>query len=118
VVFKWSTRKLIDILSSVCELMGYCRACRPEQAEKYAGQMIGRKLITKQTGAGGRICNAVSRHEPQSEAYRPVLRKMCTILQIMLAERRNPTHEYYVAILNDRGLGGPALVASRQGGMK
>jgi len=41
-----------------------------------------------------------------------------TILQIMLAERRNPTHEYYVAILNDRGLGGPALVASRQGGMK
>jgi succinyl-CoA synthetase beta subunit len=36
----------------------------------------------------------------------------------MLAERRTPTHEYYVAILNDRGLGGPALVASRQGGMK
>ncbi|KAJ8296439.1 Succinate--CoA ligase [ADP-forming] subunit beta, hydrogenosomal [Rhodotorula toruloides] len=66
----------------------------PEQAEKYASQMIGHKLITKQTGAAGRICNA-----------------------IMLAERRNPTHEYYVAILNDRGLGGPALVASRQGGM-
>ncbi|GAA5847294.1 hypothetical protein JCM3766R1_003940 [Sporobolomyces carnicolor] len=66
----------------------------PEQAEKYAGQMIGHKLITKQTGAAGRVCNA-----------------------IMLAERRNPTHEYYVAILNDRGLGGPALVASRQGGM-
>ncbi|GAA5831077.1 hypothetical protein JCM11251_005134 [Rhodosporidiobolus azoricus] len=66
----------------------------PEQAEKYAEQMIGHKLITKQTGAAGRICNA-----------------------IMLAERRNPTHEYYVAILNDRGLGGPALVASRQGGM-
>lgn len=36
----------------------------------------------------------------------------------MLAERRNPTHEYYVAILNDRSLNGPALVASRQGGMK
>ncbi|GJN87997.1 hypothetical protein Rhopal_000952-T1 [Rhodotorula paludigena] len=66
----------------------------PEQAGKFAEQMIGHKLITKQTGAAGRICNA-----------------------IMLAERRNPTHEYYVAILNDRGLGGPALVASRQGGM-
>lgn len=66
----------------------------PEQAAKFAEQMIGHKLITKQTGAAGRICNA-----------------------IMLAERRNPTHEYYVAILNDRGLGGPALVASRQGGM-
>ncbi|POY70067.1 putative Succinate--CoA ligase (ADP-forming) [Rhodotorula taiwanensis] len=66
----------------------------PEQAEKFAEQMIGHKLITKQTGAGGRVCNAV-----------------------MLAERRQPTHEYYVAILNDRGIGGPALVASRQGGM-
>ncbi|KDE08768.1 succinyl-CoA ligase [GDP-forming] subunit beta, hydrogenosomal [Microbotryum lychnidis-dioicae p1A1 Lamole] len=66
----------------------------PEQAQKFAAQMIGHKLITKQTGAAGRACNAV-----------------------MLAERRQPTHEYYVAILNDRGLGGPALVASRQGGM-
>lgn len=66
----------------------------PAQAQSYAEQMIGHKLVTKQTGAAGRICNA-----------------------IMLAERRNPTHEYYVAILNDRGLGGPALVASRQGGM-
>ncbi|KAM0749798.1 succinate-CoA ligase [Meredithblackwellia eburnea MCA 4105] len=66
----------------------------PEQAQKFAEQMIGHKLITKQTGAAGRVCNA-----------------------IMLAERRKPTHEYYAAILNDRGLGGPALVASRQGGM-
>lgn len=31
----------------------------PEQAEKFAEQMIGHKLITKQTGAGGRVCNAV-----------------------------------------------------------
>lgn len=36
------------------------RAHRPEQAEKYASQMIGKKLVTKQTGAQGRICNAVS----------------------------------------------------------
>ena len=35
----------------------------------------------------------------------------------MLAERRDPKHEYYVAILNDRGVGGPVLVASSQGGM-
>jgi hypothetical protein len=32
----------------------------PEQAQKYAEQMIGNKLITKQTGAAGRACNAVS----------------------------------------------------------
>jgi succinyl-CoA synthetase beta subunit len=31
----------------------------PEQAQEYASKMIGSHLITKQTGAGGRICNAV-----------------------------------------------------------
>ena len=31
----------------------------PEQAQQYAEQMIGHNLITKQTGAAGRICNAV-----------------------------------------------------------
>ena len=31
----------------------------PEQAKDYASKMIGAKLITKQTGAGGRVCNAV-----------------------------------------------------------
>lgn len=35
----------------------------------------------------------------------------------MLAERRDPSHEYYVAVLNDRATGGPVLVASAQGGM-
>jgi len=66
----------------------------PDQAKDYASKMIGSKLITKQTGAAGRVCNAV-----------------------MLAERRDPTHEYYVAVLNDRASNGPVLVASSQGGM-
>jgi succinyl-CoA synthetase beta subunit len=35
----------------------------------------------------------------------------------MLAERRDPSHEYYVAVLNDRATGGPVIVASAQGGM-
>lgn len=39
------------------------------------------------------------------------------IPQVMLARRIQPEHEYYLAILNDRGLGGPALVASARGGM-
>ncbi|KAH8120559.1 succinate-CoA ligase [Phellopilus nigrolimitatus] len=66
----------------------------PEQAREYASKMIGSKLITKQTGEKGRICNA-----------------------IMLAERRDASHEYYVAVLNDRVSQGPVLVASSQGGM-
>lgn len=36
----------------------------PEQALQYAKQMIGHKLITKQTGAAGRICNAVGLTRP------------------------------------------------------
>jgi succinyl-CoA synthetase beta subunit len=66
----------------------------PEQAKEFATKMIGSKLITKQTGAAGRDCNAV-----------------------MIAERRNPSHEYYVAVLNDRASQGPVLVVSNQGGM-
>jgi len=66
----------------------------PEQAKEYASKMIGSRLITKQTGAAGRLCNAV-----------------------MLAERRVPEHEYYVAILNDRARQTPVLVTSAQGGM-
>ena len=31
----------------------------PEHARELAKQMIGSNLITKQTGDGGRICNAV-----------------------------------------------------------
>ncbi|KAG7099489.1 hypothetical protein E1B28_001336 [Marasmius oreades] len=65
-----------------------------EQAKELASKMIGSKLITKQTGAGGRLCNAV-----------------------MLAERREPAHEYYVAVLNDRTSRGVVLVTSNQGGM-
>lgn len=56
--------------------------------------MIGAKLITKQTGEAGRICNAV-----------------------MIAEARPPAHEYYAAILNDRVTQLPVLIASNQGGM-
>ncbi|KAI1797636.1 succinate-CoA ligase [Ganoderma leucocontextum] len=72
----------------------------PEQAKELASKMLGAKLITKQTGAAGRICNAVRRYAT-----------------VMLAERRDPSHEYYVAVLNDRNVGGPVLVASAQGGM-
>jgi succinyl-CoA synthetase beta subunit len=66
----------------------------PAQAKEYAEKMLGHKLITKQTGAEGRVCNAV-----------------------MLAQRMPPQKEYYAAILNDRARGCPVLVTSNQGGM-
>lgn len=60
----------------------------------FADQMIGHKLVTKQTGAAGRICNAV-----------------------YICERKFARREFYLAILMDRQSQAPMIVASSQGGM-
>ena len=60
----------------------------------FAAQMIGHKLITKQTGEKGRICNSV-----------------------FLVERKFARREYYLAILMDRTHQCPVIIASSQGGM-
>lgn len=60
----------------------------------FAGQMIGHKLVTKQTGAQGRICNSV-----------------------YICERKFARREFYLAILMDRSTQSPVIVASSQGGM-
>lgn len=67
---------------------------KPTEAAMYAEKMLGSQLITKQTGAAGRPCNAV-----------------------YLVERQYLRHEYYFAILMDRETSGPIIVASREGGM-
>lgn len=56
--------------------------------------MIGHKLITKQTGERGRICNSV-----------------------FIVERKFARREFYLAVLMDRATQGPVIVASSQGGM-
>jgi len=56
--------------------------------------MIGHKLITKQTGERGRICNSV-----------------------YVVERKFARKEFYLAILMDRQSQSPVIVASSQGGM-
>ena len=66
----------------------------PEDAEKFAGQMLGHKLITKQTGARGRACNSV-----------------------YICERKYARREYYLAVLMDRARQTPIIVGSSQGGM-
>lgn len=60
----------------------------------FADQMIGHKLVTKQTGAKGRLCNAV-----------------------YICERKFARREFYLAILMDRASQSPVIVASSQGGM-
>lgn len=66
----------------------------PTEAEMFAKQMIGHKLVTKQTGAGGRLCNSV-----------------------YICERKFARREFYLAILMDRASQGPVIVSSSQGGM-
>ncbi|KAI9828940.1 MAG: Succinate--CoA ligase [ADP-forming] subunit beta, mitochondrial [Sarea resinae] len=66
----------------------------PTEAKMFAEQMIGHKLITKQTGAAGRLCNAV-----------------------YICERKFARREFYVAVLMDRQTQSPVIIASSQGGM-
>merc|ERR1711913_5742 len=56
--------------------------------------MIGDFLITKQTGAEGRICNSV-----------------------MITERKYTRKEYYIAFMNERAFNGPVIIASSEGGV-
>merc|ERR1719431_440249 len=66
----------------------------PEEVEEASAGMIGDFLITKQTGAEGRICNSV-----------------------MVTERKYTRKEYYLAFTNDRKFNGPVLIASTEGGV-
>ncbi|CAN9162963.1 unnamed protein product, partial [Alternaria alternata] len=56
----------------------------PREASILADQMIGHKLITKQTGAAGRLCNS-----------------------IFIVDRKFARREFYLAIIMDRASQGP-----------
>ncbi|KAJ5895419.1 hypothetical protein N7495_007110 [Penicillium taxi] len=66
----------------------------PTEAKMFAEQMIGHKLITKQTGAAGRQCDSV-----------------------LICERKFARREFYLAVLMDRATQSPVIVSSSQGGM-
>jgi len=65
-----------------------------EDVEKYAQNIIGRKLVTKQTGASGKIVNNL------------YIEAGCSI-----------AHEYYLALLVDREAKSILIMASTEGGM-
>lgn len=66
----------------------------PSEGREIAEEMIGHKLITKQTGAAGRPCNMV-----------------------FITQKSDIIKEVYFAILFDRESQGPIVVASHKGGM-
>lgn len=51
----------------------------PKEAEEVASKMINQLLVTKQTGAAGRICK-----------------------KVMVAERKFPRREFYFAVMMER----------------
>lgn len=63
------------------------------KAEEFAEKMLGKTLVTKQTGAAGKPCKT-----------------------IMFAEKFQIKTEKYFAILMDRGSGGPIMIGSKTGG--
>ena len=73
---------------------GVHMAKSPKEAKEIAAKMIGKTLVTKQTGEAGRPCNGV-----------------------FVVEKVEIAKEMYFAILMDRASGGPMLVASSKGGM-
>src|SRR5271154_5089854 len=80
--------------SSPFPISPYSDVFSPSEAKLFASQMIGQKLITKQTGAAGKPCNAV-----------------------YICEKLYIRREYYLAILMDRVTQGPMIVGSSQGGV-
>jgi len=66
---------------------------KKDKAAEFAEKMLGKTLVTKQTGAAGKPCNVV-----------------------MFAEKFQIKTEKYFAILMDRGSGGPIMIGSKTGG--
>jgi len=66
-----------------------------EEATELAGKMLGQTLVTHQTGPEGRVVN-----------------------KVLIAESVEIEKEYYFAILMDRALGGPLIIASTEGGVE
>jgi succinyl-CoA synthetase beta subunit len=73
---------------------GGVHLCKTEEVESFASKMIGKKLITKQTGEEGKPCHSV-----------------------LVAKRFNVAREMYVAILLDRETSSVVVVGSPAGGM-
>lgn len=73
---------------------GVHAASSSQEVEELASKMLGNKIITKQTGAAGKICN-----------------------QVLVVERLMCDKETYFAIMMDRGRQTPMIVASSEGGV-
>ena len=67
----------------------------PDQAEKFAGEILGMTLITHQTGPEGRV-----------------------VKRVLIEEGLAVAREFYLGLVIDRGTGQPVFMASTEGGME
>ncbi len=67
----------------------------PEDAERIANEMLGKRLVTPQTGAEGRVVH-----------------------KLLVEEGLDIRREIYLGLLVDRAAAGPVLMASAAGGME
>jgi len=75
---------------------GGVQLCQSDQeAEEYAGKMLGETLVTHQTGPDGKV-----------------------VRKVLVAEAVDIEKEYYLAILMDRATGAPIIIASTEGGVE
>ena len=72
---------------------GVKMASTPEEAKKTASEMLGMKLVTKQTGSEGK-----------------------TVRKVYLSETVNVKKEYYLSVTTDSGSGSLMIIASAEGG--
>ena len=77
------------------QFKGGVHLCKtPQQAADLADEMLGKHLVTKQTGPDGSL-----------------------VQKVMIAESVELKRELYFALLMDRAYNGPVMVASTEGGM-
>lgn len=74
---------------------GVKMAATPEEAGKLTGEMLGMKLVTKQTGPEGK-----------------------TVRKVYLTETVKVQKEYYLSVTMDNGTGNPVIIVSEEGGME
>src|SRR5207244_5623297 len=67
----------------------------PEEAREIARKMLGQTLVTHQTGSAGRVVN-----------------------KVLVAEAAEIAREIYFAIVRDRPIAAPLVVASTEGGVE
>uniref|UniRef100_A0A7S2A945 Succinate--CoA ligase [ADP-forming] subunit beta, mitochondrial n=1 Tax=Trieres chinensis TaxID=1514140 RepID=A0A7S2A945_TRICV len=85
--------KFMDEPDGTPGLQGGVHVIKTSEVADYASKMLGKTLVTKQSGAAGKPVNT-----------------------LLLAKKMSLAREFYFAIMMDRASGGPIIIACSEGG--